>query len=106
MPADDLILASPTRRERFAAFFGLERNIITSSSAFLLMSFGEELWKRFLPKYLESLGAGPLAIGWFGTTRDFFDAIYQYPGGLIADRFGRRAAFLIFITIAAVGYAF
>lgn len=104
MPADDVISMSPTRRERIAAFFGLERNIVASSSAFLLICFGEELWKRFLPKYLESLGAGPMAIGWFGTTRDFFDAIYQYPGGWMADRFGRRAAFLIFIVIAFVGY--
>jgi hypothetical protein len=35
-------------------------------------------------------------IGLFGTAEDFLDAIYQYPGGWIADRFGRRRAFFSF----------
>ena len=43
-------------------------------------------------------------IGLFGTAEDFFDAIYQYPGGWIADRFGRRNAFLIFLILAFAGY--
>src|SRR6185295_19849587 len=30
---------------------------------------------------------------------------YQYPGGWIADRLGRRRAFLIFIALASAGYA-
>src|SRR4029078_12315805 len=42
-------------------------------------------------------------IGLFGTAEDFFDACYQYPGGFIADRFGRRRAFLIFIALAVLG---
>jgi MFS family permease len=92
------------RRQRIASFLGLERNVIAASAAVFLVGFGEELWKKFLPKYLESLGAGTLAIGWFGTAKDFLDAVYQYPGGLIADRFGRRRAFLFFITIAFIGY--
>jgi MFS family permease len=40
----------------------------------------------------------------FGTAEDFLDAVYQYPGGWIADRFGRRRAFLIFLALATVGY--
>lgn len=94
----------PTRRARVANFLGLERNIVFASAAFLLLGFGEELWKKFLPKYLESLGASTTVIGLFGTTRDFFDAIYQYPGGWLADRFGRRRAFLAFVAIASIGY--
>jgi MFS family permease len=91
-------------RERVKDFLGLERNIVAASSAVFLLGFGEELWKKFLPKYLEALGAGTLAIGLFGTVKDFLDAIYQYPGGWIADRFGRRTAFLVFIALAFVGY--
>src|ERR1041384_5305449 len=82
----------------------LERNVIAASAAIFLFSLGEELWKKFLPKYLESLGAGTFVIGLFGTVKDFFDAIYQYPGGWIADRLGRRSAFLIFIGLACIGY--
>lgn len=83
---------------------GLERNVAAASIAVFLVGMGEELWKKFLPKYLESLGAGTAAIGLFGTARDFFDAVYQYPGGWLSDHLGRRRAFLIFITIAASGY--
>lgn len=95
-----------TRRARLADYLGLERNVVFASAAFLLMGLGEELWKRFLPKYLESLGASTRVIGLFGTTRDFFDAVYQYPGGWLADRMGRRRAFLAFVAIASVGYLF
>ncbi len=93
-----------TRRARVANFLGLERNVILASAAFFLLGFGEELWKRYLPKYLEALGASTFVIGLFGTVRDFFDAIYQYPGGWLADQFGRRRAFLSFVAIASVGY--
>lgn len=89
---------------RIAEYFGLERNVLLASAAVFLLAMGEELWKKFLPKYLESLGAGTLVVGLFGTVKDFFDAIYQYPGGFIADRFGRRAGLLIFIALASVGY--
>jgi MFS family permease len=69
-----------------------------------LVGLGEELWKKFLPKYLESLGAGVATVGLFGTAEDFFDAVYQYPGGWLADHGGRRRAFLIFLTAAIAGY--
>jgi len=68
------------------------------------MSLGEELWKRFLPKYLESRGAPFLAIGAYGSTRDLLDGLAQYPGGWVADRYGRRAGLRIFIAVAIGGY--
>lgn len=82
----------------------LERNVFIASGAVFILGLGEELWKKFLPKYLEALGASTAVIGLFGTAQDFFDAVYQYPGGWIADRFGRRRAFLIFVALASVGY--
>jgi len=93
-----------TRRERVADFLGLERNVVIVSAVVFLLGFGEELWKRYLPKYLEALGAGVGAVGLFGTAKDFFDAVYQYPGGWLADRVGRRRAFLVFIALASAGY--
>jgi len=77
---------------------------MAASGAVFLLGLGEELWKKFLPKYLQALGASVPVIGLFGTAEDFLDAIYQYPGGWIADRFGRRRAFLIFLALACVGY--
>src|SRR5205809_3094392 len=96
---------NPVRRaDRFRDFFSLERNVVVASGAVFLLGFGEELWKRYLPKYLQALGASIPVIGLFGTAEDFFDAVYQYPGGWIADRFGRRRAFFVFLSLACVGY--
>ena len=103
--SDPLIPPELTRRARVSAFLGLERNIVVVSVAMFLMGLGEELWKRFMPKYLEALGAPVAAIGLYGTTRDFLDGVYQYPGGWVADRYGRRRALQLFVTLAAVGYA-
>ena len=91
-------------RPRVVDYLSLERNVAIASAAVFLLGFGEELWKKFVPKYLEALGASTPVIGLFGTAEDFIDSIYQYPGGWIADRLGRRRAFLIFITLASAGY--
>ncbi|MGH9932106.1 MAG: MFS transporter, partial [Pyrinomonadaceae bacterium] len=92
-------------RAKLADYLSLERNVSIASAAVFLLGLGEELWKKFLPKYLEALGASTPIIGLFGTAGDFFDAIYQYPGGWMADRLGRRRAFLIFVALASAGYA-
>src|ERR1051326_4645230 len=93
-----------TSMQRITGFLSLERNVMLASGAVFLLGFGEELWKKFLPKYLEALGASVPVIGLFGTAEDFLDGIYQYPGGWIADRFGRRSAFFLFLSLAAIGY--
>src|SRR5918997_3168221 len=92
-------LKARTRRARVADYLSLERNVVAVSAAVFLLGMGEELWKKFLPKYLEALGAGTLVIGLFGTAKYFFDAVYQYPGGWLADRWGRRRAFLILVAL-------
>jgi MFS family permease len=93
-----------TMRSRVIDYLSLERNVSLASAAVFILGLGEELWKKFLPKYLEALGATTGVIGLFGTAEDFFDAIYQYPGGWMADRLGRRRAFVIFVALAAAGY--
>lgn len=89
---------------KIANFLSLERNVSLASAAVFLLGLGEELWKKYLPKYLEALGATAPMIGLFGTAENFFDAVYQYPGGWLADRIGRRRAFLSFVVLAATGY--
>lgn len=95
---------APTLRGKLIDYLSLERNVSLASAAVFILGLGEELWKKFLPKYLEALGASTGVIGLFGTAEDFFDAIYQYPGGWMADRLGRRRAFLTFVVLASAGY--
>jgi MFS family permease len=84
---------------------GLDRNTGAVAGAVFLMAMGEEFWKRFVPKYLESLGAPLVAIGGYGSMRDLLDGLAQYPGGWVADRYGRRTGLRLFITVATIGYA-
>jgi MFS family permease len=83
---------------------GLERNVAAMLAAFLVLGMGEELWVRFIPKYLEALGAGAWAVAVYGTLRDLLDALYPYPGGWAADRWGRRSSLILFALLAAGGY--
>jgi MFS family permease len=95
----------PPLRARARELLGLEPNIVAVSGAVFLLALGENLWKRFIPKYLEALGASVTVIGLFGTCQDFLDGVYQYPGGWIGDRYGRRRALVLFVVLAVIGYS-
>jgi MFS family permease len=82
----------------------LDRNTGAVAAAVLLMALGEELWKRFLPKYLQSLGAPLVAIGGYGSLRDLVDGLAQYPGGWASDHWGRRTALQCFTMLSLLGY--
>jgi len=92
-------------RSRVATFLALEPNVIAVSTAMFLLALGENLWQKFLPRYLQALGAPIRAVGLFGSVEDFLDGVYQYPGGWLSDRLGRRASLLGFVIVAMIGYA-
>lgn len=87
-----------------ATFLALEPNVVAVSSAMFLLALGENLWRKFLPKYLQALGAPIRAVGLFGSIEDFLDGVYQYPGGWLGDRFGRRASLIACVLLASIGY--
>src|SRR5947207_7117496 len=89
---------------RVAEFFGLKRNLVILLIAILVIGTGEELWMRFVPKYLQTLGAGVFVIGLYDGLRTLLAAIYAYPGGVVVDRWGHRRAFLAFNILSIVGY--
>ena len=104
-PAPDAVApARSGRLGRVRSLLALERNTLAVVVAMFLMALGENLWRRFLPKYLEALGAPIVAIGAYGSVEDALDGLYQYPGGWASDRYGRRHALLLFVTMAAIGY--
>ena len=89
---------------RLADFFALKRNLVILLIAIFVIGAGEELWMRFVPKYLQTLGAPALAIGSYDAIRTLLGAIYAYPGGLVADKWGHRRAFLVFNVVSIIGY--
>jgi MFS family permease len=68
------------------------------------LSLGEELWQAYLPAFLIALGAGGAAVGAFSSLKDLLDGLYQYPGGWLSDRLGRRRALLMLTALATGGY--
>src|SRR3981189_2468950 len=94
-----------SRRSRLADFFGLKRNLVILLIAIFVIGAGEELWMRFVPKYLQGVGATVLVIGLYDALRTLVGAIYAYPGGLFVDRWGLRRCFIIFNIVSIIGYA-
>jgi MFS family permease len=82
---------------------GLRRRVAALAAGLFVFALGEELWSRYLPEYLRAMGASALALGAFGTLRDFLDAAYSYPGGWLSDRLGSRRALLLFGAMTAAG---
>ncbi len=90
---------------RLAEFLGLKRNIVILLAAIVVIGAGEEMWMRFVPKYLEALGAGAFVIGLYDALKTLLGAVYAYPGGILADRLGHRRALVLFNVVSICGYA-
>jgi len=73
--------------------------------ALFVFGLGEELWFRYLPEYLRTLGASAFLVGIFGTWKDLLDAVYAYPGGVITDRVGTRRSLILFGSLTVAGIA-
>jgi MFS family permease len=97
----------PTDRPiaHLANFFGLKRNLVVLLVAIFVIGAGEELWMRFVPKYLQALGATVFVIGLYDALRTLLGAVYAYPGGVFVDLWGHRRAFIIFNLVSIAGYA-
>src|SRR6202171_483289 len=91
--------------KRVGEFFGLKRNLVVLLIAILVIGAGEELWMRFVPKYLQVLGATVFVIGLYDALRTLLGALYAYPGGVLVDLWGHRRAFITFNIFSIVGYS-
>src|SRR5881227_783600 len=96
---------SVNRKRQFADFFGLKRNLVILLIAIFVIGAGEELWMRFVPKYLLAVGATVFVIGLYDALRTLVGAIYAYPGGVLVDVWGHRRTFIIFNVVSIAGYA-
>ena len=89
-PRGDALDRPRPTRTRARDVLGLERSVVAISAATFLLALGENLWKRFVPKYLEALGAPVTAIGLFGSFQDLLDGVYQcaHLGGVAIAAYG------------------
>ena len=97
--------AQPRSPVRYAThFLGLNTNTSVLLLAIVLIAAGEETWMRFVPKYLEILGASAFIIGAYDGLKTLLGAVYAWPGGIAVDRWGHRTALMSFTGISIAGY--
>ncbi len=91
--------------ERISSFLGLKRSTIGMLAMVILLGMGERMAERFLPIYILALGGGAMAIGLLQAMDNFLSALYSFPGGYMADRFGVKRSLLFFNLLAMAGFA-
>ena len=88
----------------FRQFFSFRRDVLVLSVAMFGFSLGFQMTTRYVPKYMEVLGASALAIGLFGTVQNVIGAVYPYPGGVVSDRLGSRRSLTLFGLVSSLGF--
>jgi len=89
---------------RVVEFLALKKSIVGLLIMVVLVGMGEKMAERFLPIYLMALGGGAIAIGLLSGMDDLLSALYSFPGGYLADRFGTKRALLLFNLMAMFGF--
>jgi len=70
----------------------------------IFVGLGEKMAERFLPIYIMALGGTPIIIGLLNGMDNLLSALYSYPGGWLADKFGYKKSLLVFNIMAIFGY--
>ncbi|MBM3292646.1 MFS transporter, partial [Candidatus Bathyarchaeota archaeon] len=71
-------------------------NILSISLTTSLYSLASMTWRPFWPKYLkDNLGATVTVIGLFSAITSLENMLFQLPGGMLADRYGRKKIILV-----------
>jgi MFS family permease len=86
------------------AFLGLKRDFGLLLAMVVLIGMGERIGSRYIPKYIEVLGAGAIIIGIYGGLENLLGALWALPGGILADKLGTKKSLAIFNLIAIIGY--
>jgi MFS family permease len=96
--------AAGSKRRAILDFLGLKKDYVFLLAMVVLVGMGERIGSRYIPKYIQELGAGVLIIGLYGALENLLGAVWSFPGGIISDRLGTKRALLVFNIIAMVGY--
>ncbi len=57
--------------------------------------FASFLWKPYFSLYILELGGSKSVIGGLSTLQAFSNLLFMFPGGMLADRFGRKSIIII-----------
>lgn len=94
-----------SRATRISRFLGLQRSTVGLLAMVVLVGMGERMAERFLPIYLLALGGGAMSIGLLQAMDNLLSALYSFPGGYLADRYGVKRSLLVFNLVAMAGFA-
>jgi MFS family permease len=93
-----------SRLQRAAEALGLRRSIVGLLCMVVLVGMGEKMTERFLPLYLVALGSGMFWPGALNALNNLLGAVYAFPGGWLAERFGVKRSLVVFNLISIAGY--
>jgi MFS family permease len=96
--------ADKSPQKGILGFLGLRRDYVFLLLMVILVGMGERIGERFIPKYIEALGASIIIIGLYGGLQNLLGALWSLPGGILSDRLGVKRALLVFNIIALIGY--
>lgn len=82
----------------------LRRSIVGLLTMVILVGMGEKMSERFLPIYLVALGSSMFWPGVLNAINNLLGALYAFPGGWLADRFGVKRSLVIFNLLSMAGY--
>lgn len=93
-----------SKLQRFVDFFGLKKSVVGVLGMCILIGLGEKMAERFLPIYLVALGGGAYMVGLLNSLDNLLSALYSFPGGWLAERYGTKKSLMIFNLVAVAGY--
>jgi MFS family permease len=94
------------RVKAFQDFFALERNVLVLGLTGFIATLASWSWLGFLPLYIQLLGADMVQLGIVLMVSTFVVYAMQLPGGVLADRFGRKPIIVVCGFITAVTWFF
>lgn len=93
------------RTKKFVKEIFSNRNTVVMAFTLTITHFFNNLYLPWWPLYLRELGASIETIGFLFTSFGFFRFLMTFPGGMLADRFGRKKMILFGTTLRIVAPA-
>ncbi len=90
---------------RIRSEFGFIRgNFLLIIIGWLLIDFTQEMAFTYYPYYVEALGGTPAIVGLIGALSSIISAVIKFPGGYLADKYGRKSIITKMTFMAAFSY--